>query len=128
MTFKRNVKSIYLGGRCWEWLGRLCERRGGDTRYPGTGVGSGRGQQPASGKSESGNRYTWTHCHATAPHYMPFGGKSTYMGCCGKEGFFTTSNLVSLLWVDLTPLKLLMRAKGAAVDEASPNFTGHFTI
>ena len=77
MTVKRNVKSIYLGGRCWEWLGRLCERRGGDTRYPGREVGSGRGQQPASGKSESGNRYTWTHCHATAPDYMSFRGKST---------------------------------------------------
>ena len=35
-----------------------------------------RGQQPASGKSESGIRYTWTHCHAI-PDNMPFRCKST---------------------------------------------------
>ena len=95
----------YLGGGCWEWLGRLCERRGGDTRYPGEGGGFRRAnsQHPANlnrATAIPGPTVTLLHlitCRLEVNRHVMM----------WKRGLFTTSKLVSLLWVDLTPLKFV---------------------
>ena len=98
--------NTYLGGRCWEWFGRLCERRGGDTRYPGEqhGFKGGNSSHPANlnrGTAIPGP-------NVTLPLYLITCRLEVTINVMWKRGnFYNTSDLVSLLWVDSTPLKFV---------------------
>ena len=83
----------------------MCERRGGDTRYPGGRrvQAGGNSQHPANlnrATAIPGPTVTLLHlitCRLEVNRHVMM----------WKRGLFTTSKLVSLLWVDLTPLKFV---------------------